>query len=198
MTQIMTCLFTALAAFTTENLLFSGGVGLSRMMRVARRGKKAGVFAGLLTVFSLLSYLTAWGIWQLLPARSMFSAWLTLCYAGSCALWYVAGMFLLSAAAPKIFRVVDQLMASAAINTVVMILPFVSMLRKWTIWQGLIYCLGTGAAFYLAIKIMTPLMPKLYDKKIPRALRGLPAALLLLGLVALGMMGFTGDTLFFR
>lgn len=194
----MTCLFTALAAFTTENLLFSGGVGLSRMMRVARRGKKAGVFAGLLTVFSLLSYLTAWGIWQLLPARSMSSAWLTLCYAGSCALWYVAAMLLLSAAAPKIFRVVDQLMASAAINTVVMILPFVSMLRKWTIWQGLIYCLGTGAAFYLAIKIMTPLMPKLYDKKIPRALRGLPAALLLLGLVALGMMGFTGDTLFFR
>lgn len=198
MTQIVTCLLTALAAFTAENLLFSGGVGLSRMMRVARRGKKAGMFAGLLTIFSLLSYLTAWGIRQLLPDRSLSSVWLTLCYAGSCALWYVVGMFLLSAAAPKIFRAVDQLMASAAINTVVMILPFVSVLRKWTIWQGLAYCLGTGGAFYLAILIMAPLMPKLYDKKIPRGLRGFPAALLLLGLIALGMMGFTGNIRFFH
>ena len=55
MNEAVICLLTALAAFTTENLLLSGGAGLSRLLRTSRKSKTPFLYAGLVTVFSLLT-----------------------------------------------------------------------------------------------------------------------------------------------
>lgn len=198
MNEAVICLLTALAAFTTENLLLSGGAGLSRLLRTSRKSKTPFLYAGLVTVFSLLTYSTSCFIQNFLNPLYTEPVVLTLTYAVSCAVWYLLGMLILSAAVPHFFQKVDQMMPTAAINTVVMALPFVAVMREWNFWQGALYCVGTGAAFYLAICMLAPVWPKLYNEQIPRALRGLPTAFLFLGLLALGLMGFTGSTLFWN
>ncbi|HIW14193.1 MAG: Rnf-Nqr domain containing protein [Acutalibacteraceae bacterium] len=198
MNEVVLCLLTALAAFTTENLLLCGGAGLSRLLRTSRKNNEPLWYAGLVTVFSLLTYFTSCIIHDFLNPLYTEPVVLTFTYAVSCAVWYLLGMFLLSAAVPHFFQKVDQMMPTAAINTVVMALPFITVMRGWTLWQGALYCVGSGAAFYLAIRMLAPVWPKLYEKQIPRALRGLPAAFLFLTLLALGLMGFTGSTLFWN
>lgn len=51
--------FTALLAVTAENLIFTGGIGFSRVLRAARKPKTIGIYSLFVGGFSLVSALVA-------------------------------------------------------------------------------------------------------------------------------------------
>lgn len=180
----------ALLALTAENLLFAGGMGFSRALRAARRPAEAGVCALFVTVFSLGSGLAGW---RLSP---LFSGSRQIAYpaaaAAAVALMYLAAAALLRAFAKTFYEKHAQILAQAAVNTVVLAVAFVQETFQLGISGTVGFALGTGAAFFLAVLLLEQALKICANPDMPRAFSGLPGVLVYVGILSMAFAGFSG------
>ena len=180
----------ALLALTAENLLFSGGAGFSRALRAARRPSSAGFYALFVTAFSLGSGLA--GHW-LAP---MFSGQRQFVYpavvAAVTAVFYFITAGALHKIARRFFENYSSALAQAAVNTVVLAVPFVQQTMGFGLSGTVGYALGTGAAFFLAVLLLEQALRICSNPDMPRAFSGLPGVFLYIGILSMAFAGFSG------
>ena len=116
--------------------------------------------------------------------------WFPLTVAVLAAVWYLAACLILAFAAPKIYRKISEYLPSAAINSVVLAIPFLGGMAQWSWGESVGFALGTGLSFWLAGWLLAEMMPRLTHISIPRAFRGTPAVFLYLAILALAFLGF--------
>lgn len=180
----------ALLALTAENLLFAGGAGFSRALRAARRPSSAGIYALFVAVFSLGSGLA--GHWlSPLFAGSRQIAYPAVVAAVTAAL-YLAAAALLRKTADRFFEKYASMIAQAAVNTVVLAIPFVQQSLGFGLAGTVGYALGTGAAFFLAVLLLEQALRFSSNPDMPRAFSGLPGVLVYIGILSMAFAGFSG------
>ena len=195
MTLLIQTLWAILAALTVENLLLPGTLGLSRMLRSARKPEHRLWYAGFVAIFSAVSLELSLLITpQLFPAfgEVLRPFCLALC-AGAA---YCAASFALSRFAPGFFLRHGATLAPAAVNTIVLAMPFARQTLALGALEGLGYAFGTGLMFYLASLILAPAYDRCSSQDAPACFRGLPAALLTIAVLSLAFLGFTGGKIF--
>ncbi len=64
--------------------------------------------------------------------------------------------------------------------------------RGYDFSQSLIYALGAGAGFALALVLMAGVREKLDLANVPELVKGTAAALVVAGILSMGFMGFAG------
>jgi len=64
--------------------------------------------------------------------------------------------------------------------------------RKYTFAQSVVYGAGSGTGFFIAIVALAAVRERLKYSNPPPALRGLGITFIIVGLIALGFMGFSG------
>lgn len=185
MTEFGKMMLALLAALTTESMLFSRGIGFSRVLKAARKGWAIGLYAGLICIFSLLSALFSPMITGWLPAF-----WFPLSVAVLAAAWYLAACLILAFAVPKVYRKISEYLPSAAINSVVLSIPFLGGMAQWSVGECIGFALGTGISFWIVGWLLVEMMPRLTHISVPRAFRGTPAVFLYLAILALAFLGF--------
>ena len=181
---------TALAALTVENLFFPNGLGFSRILRSARKPRHRVWYAVFVFVFSALSLETA----LLLPPQLFPAAWRAVLRPASLAVcsavFYCLAALLLSRCLPRFYGRHGAVLAPAALNTVVLALPQAPLALSLGPAQGLAFAAGSALAFYLSSLVFTPIYRRCRSQDTPAAFRGLPAALLAVGLLSLAFFGF--------
>ena len=185
MTEFGKMMLALLAALTTESMLFSRGIGFSRVLKAARKGWAIGLYAGLICIFSLLSALFSPRVAGWLPAF-----WFPLSVAVLAAAWYLAACLILAFAVPKVYRKISEYLPSAAINSVVLSIPFLGGMAQWSVGECIGFALGTGISFWIVGWLLVEMMPRLTHISVPRAFRGTPAVFLYLAILALAFLGF--------
>lgn len=187
--------YTALLAVGAENLLFSSGAGFSRALRAAQRRESIGTYALLVTWFSMLSMLS--GIWlrPVLPAAYgpkmvLRSACLAAAAAAAYVITYLLSRFIFPM---RIMKKISVLLAPAAVNTVVLAMPYVQWYLALKTEEAVAYALGTGAAFYLASIVLSHAEEKCRNPDIPSSFKGLPALILYIGILSMAFAGFAGS-----
>lgn len=185
MTEFGKMMLALLTALTTESMLFSRGIGFSRVLKAARKGWAIGLYAGLICIFSLLSALFAPMVAGWLPAF-----WFPLSVAVLAAAWYLAACLILAFAVPKVYRKISEYLPSAAINSVVLSIPFLGGMAQWSVGECIGFALGTGISFWIVGWLLVEMMPRLTHISVPRAFRGTPAVFLYLAILALAFLGF--------
>ena len=84
------------------------------------------------------------------------------------------------------------MLSPAAINCVVLSLPFYqSSLAAGTL-AALGFALGTGLSFLAASVVLRELLANSRRRGVPEAFRGTPLMLLAIGLISLAFLGFRG------
>lgn len=187
-------LFAALLALGTENLLFAGGIGFSRALRAARRPVSAGLFAGFVTLFSLASALLPAKLLPFLPDFFRTAPMIPVVVAVLDAVCY-----LLAAGILRVVHLYDRcgpFLVPAAVNTLVLAMPFLRDSLAFSAVQAAGFAVGTGAAFFLAALVLAHAMELCRNPDIPLAFRGLPATLLYVGILSMAFAGFTGGRIF--
>ncbi len=183
----------ALLALTVESLLLSGGMGFSRVLRAARRPGSIGVFSLFVTLFSLMS--AGSGLW-LNRVLAGNGALRTAALAAAAAVSYLLVAGLLRGLLPGFFKRNEQTVALAAVNTVVLAMPYVQELFGFGPVQAAGYALGTGAAFFLASLVLAGARGICSNPDMPEAFSGLPATLIYVGILSMAFAGFTGGRVF--
>ncbi len=197
MISFMQMLLTALMAVSTENIIFAGGIGFSRVLRAARKPKTLGMYAGFVTLFSLIS--TVFGsLWNpILMDSSMMIILRPVIFALIVAAVYIVAAYTLKSFLPGFYKQYGQILSPAAINTVVLSMPYVLKSFKLDLPNALGFAVGTGVAFFLAATVLAYTLDKYKNNAdMPKAFMGLPAVLIYVGILSMAFAGFTGGKLF--
>ena len=181
-----------------RNLLFSGGLGTTEVLRAAQRNSEIFMQSVLVSLFSA----AAAALCKLAAALlEIFDyAWLAALYGA-----VLLGLYLLTcltiALLPQKLAphrpILLRRIGMGALNTIVMGVPLLAHRMGESLAGAIGMGLGAGLAFLVvAILINSGLHILQQNKAIPPMFTGVPAALIYTGLLALAFTGFKGEILF--
>lgn len=190
-------LFTyGLLALSSESILFAGAGGFSRALRAARRPALLRRYAVLVSAFSLVSMLASCllGDWAASFPQPMTARVVIFLFADLAV--YLGAAWFFQRFCPVFWEKTGKVFSPAAINTIVLSMPFLQRYFKMGWPEAIGYALGTGAAFWLAAQLLNTALRRTSHTDMPRAYKGLPAVLLYIGILCLAFCGFTGGRFF--
>lgn len=100
-------------------------------------------------------------------------------------------MFIKKVSQP-LYRALGIFLPLITTNCAILGLALFIVLREYNFLEGIVYGLGAGVGFTLAITIMAGIREELDLADIPKPFQGAPITLLVAGILALAFMGFSG------
>jgi len=78
------------------------------------------------------------------------------------------------------------------VNCAILGISLFMVIRNYNFWQTLLFGLGSGLGWWLAISALAAIREKTGKSKIPKGLEGPGLTFIIIGLMALAFMGFSG------
>lgn len=196
MSNFFDLLSAAMYAILVQNLVFSGGYGISEAMRMAARPQRLASAAGMIVWFSTSTSF----ICSMLDSIEIISAQSNaihfLIYVGV----LLAVYFLTSIVTIIILRPDKKLMSNfgiAALNTLVLAIPLINHRASSNLWESIGTGFGSGIAFVIASLLISAGFTKLAkNENIPEAFKGAPAMFMYVAMLSLTFMGVSGSEVF--
>ena len=95
---------------------------------------------------------------------------------------------------PVLYIALGVFLPLITVNCAILGVLLIATLRNYSFAQGLVYSLGSGIGWTLAIVAMAGIRQKLKFSNIPEGLKGPGITLIIAGIMAMAFMGFSGIT----
>ncbi len=186
----------AVYALLLQNLVFTGGFGISEVVRISTKSGDYVYIAFLLTFFSTATAAICRGLDAIGAIRSLSTMWHVIIYCMVLAVVYLATAGIISftakSAADRLHRI-----GMAAMNTLVLAVPLINRRSAFTFAESIGSGIGAGLAFVLAVLMVEAGMNRISDNsEIPGDFKGRPALFIYVAMISLALAGFTGTSLF--
>lgn len=93
---------------------------------------------------------------------------------------------------PALFRAMGIFLPLITTNCCVLAVALFQTSRGYTLLEGLVFALGVGAGFTLALALVSGLREELDLADVPKVVKGTAVAMMVLGILSLAFMGFAG------
>jgi electron transport complex protein RnfA len=93
---------------------------------------------------------------------------------------------------PPLYQALGIYLPLITTNCSIMFLALLAALREYSIFEAVVFGVGSGLGFTLAIILMAGIREQLDLADVPEPLKGAAIALIVAGIMALAFMGFTG------
>jgi Na+-transporting NADH:ubiquinone oxidoreductase subunit E len=93
---------------------------------------------------------------------------------------------------PALYQSLGIFLPLITVNCAILGVSLFMVIRDYNFAEGVVFGLGSGIGWMLAIVAMAGIREKLNNAKIPRGLQGPGITLIIAGLMALAFIGFTG------
>lgn len=185
------------AALAAENLFFARAFDTYAMRQLHREPKKILLYGALMTAFLALAGPLAYGVNKLLFGTVVYGYLNAISHLLVLILLFVLAYYLLQRFVPKVFDVIGKYLPYAAINCgtlgslllVAKDAEINSLSRAWA------YHLGAGVGYTLAMLLLWSVRQRLSSCNASKSFRGLPLEMITAGLIALALVGLTGNQL---
>lgn len=147
---------------------------------------------GLATTFVMVvSSVSAYGIhWLLVELQLEFLR--LICYIAIIASAVQLVEMFVKKYSPALFRSLGIFLPLITTNCAILGLALFQTAKEYDFVQSLVYSLGAGAGFILALMLMAGLRERLELARVPTVSQGAAMSLMLAGLLSLAFMGFAG------
>ncbi len=178
-------------AAIVNNFVLSMFLGICPFLGVSGK-KETAVRMGLAVVFVLVvSSVCAYGINIVLDAVN--APYLKLiCYIAVIASSVQLVEMVIKKYSPALFRALGIFLPLITTNCAILGLALFQTQKEYDFFQCIVYALGAGAGFTLALTIMAGMREKLELADLPDVVQGAAIALILAGILSLAFMGFAG------
>lgn len=185
------------AALAVENLFFARAFDFGNMSRINRDPKKLLIYGGLSTAILTVAGFIAYGVNRLIWGTALYNYISGLAHLMVLVLVYCGAYFLMEKYAPKLFDNLGKYLPYAAFNcaTLGSLLLSAKDVELDSLGKALSYHLGAGVGFTMALLLLWSLRHRLSSCNAPKSFRGLPLQLITAGLIALALVGLTGNQL---
>lgn len=181
----------ALNAMLVNNFVFSLFLGLCPFLGVSAKLNTAWSMGLATTLVMLVSSICAFAInWILGIANLEFLR--LICYIAVIAAAVQLVEMSMKKFSPALFRALGIYLPLITTNCAILGVALFQTARDYSFVQSLVYSLGAGAGFALALVLMAGLRERLELANVPRLTQGAALTLMLAGILALAFMGFAG------
>ena len=183
--------FIFLNAALVNNFVLALFLGICPFLGVSAK-KETAWNMGLATLFVMLvSSAAAYGInWLLTELDLLFLR--LICYIAVIASAVQLVEMFIKRFSPSLFRSLGIFLPLITTNCAILGLALFQTAKEYDFLQSLVYALGAGAGFTLALMLMSGLREKLELADVPAVSQGAALSLMLAGLLSLAFMGFAG------
>jgi len=188
----MELLLIFLSAAIVNNFVLAYFLGICPFIGVS--GKITSAFSmGLATTFVMtITAIVTWLIYHLLlvPYNLEFLQYVSFILVIASLVQFVE-MFIKKVSQP-LYRALGIFLPLITTNCAILGLALFMVLKDYSFVQSVVFGVGAGAGFTLAITIMAGIREELDLADVPKPFRGAPITLIVAGLLALAFMGFSG------
>lgn len=181
-----------IAASITHNFVLTYFLGICPFIGVSNKIEQA-VGMGLATTFVMTMAATVtWLIYHFVLVRFglPFLQYVSFIIAIA-SLVQIVEMFLRKVS-PGLYRALGIYLPLITTNCAILGLTLFMVLREYTLLESVVFGVGAGSGFTLALVIMAGIREELECCEIPEPLRGAGITLIVAGILALSFMGFGG------
>lgn len=93
---------------------------------------------------------------------------------------------------PVLFRALGIFLPLITTNCAILFLALTQTSKEYTLLQGLVFALGAGGGFTLALVLMAGLREELEMATIPGVIKGTALNMIIAGILSMAFMGFAG------
>ncbi len=93
---------------------------------------------------------------------------------------------------PSLYHALGIYLPLITTNCAILGLALLNIIKNYDLVRSIVFGLGAGIGFTLALLIMSGIRERLEFADIPKPLRGVPVALIVAGLLSMAFMGFSG------
>ncbi len=174
-----------------QNLIFTGGYGVSEAVRMSAKPRKLIPLTLFMTYFSV-TVSAVCALLELIPKFHESSEILhVLVFSG-----VVIAIYLLTMVAVLIYGKIQpktiRRISIAAFNTLLLAVPYINYRSAFTVGQSIGAGLGAGLAFLVAVLLINEGLKRLdLNTSIPKSFKGTPALFIYTALLSLAFMGLS-------
>jgi electron transport complex protein RnfA len=174
-----------------NNFVLAYFLGLCPFLGVSGKLATATRMGGAVTFVMLVSSVCAFGIQQFLTAIDAPYLRLISFIAVIASTVQLVEMFI-KKVSPALFRALGIFLPLITTNCAILGLALFQTNKGYDFAQCLVYALGAGAGFTLALVLMAGLREKLELAEVPDVVQGTALSLVLAGILSIAFMGFAG------
>jgi electron transport complex protein RnfA len=174
-----------------NNFVLAYFLGICPFLGVSGKLETASRMGAAVTFVMLVSSVCAYGINLLLVALGAPYLRLIAFIAVIASTVQLVEMFI-KKASPALFRALGIFLPLITTNCAILAVALFQTNKGYGFVQSLVYALGAGTGFTLALVLMAGLRERLDLAEVPDVVRGTALALVLAGLLSIAFMGFAG------
>ena len=181
-----------LSAAIVNNFVLAYFLGICPFIGVSNKISSA-FSMGLATTFVMtITAIVTWLIYHLLlvPFNLEFLQYVSFILVIAALVQFVE-MFIKKVSQP-LYRALGIFLPLITTNCAILGLALFMVLKDYSFAESVVFGVGAGAGFTLAITIMAGIREELDLADVPKPMRGAPITLIVAGLLALAFMGFSG------
>jgi len=180
-----------LNAVLINNFVLSAFLGICPFLGVSKKIETASRMGMAVTFVMLVSSLCAYGVNRLLiaigaPYLQLISYIVIIASAVQLVEMFVKKF------SPALFRALGIFLPLITTNCAILGLALFQTAKNYDLVQSVVYALGAGVGFTLAIVLMAGLREELELADVPNLVKGTSVVLLIAGILSVAFMGFAG------
>lgn len=188
----MDLLIIFISASVVNNFVLSYFLGICPFIGVSNKTSSA-LSMGMATTFVLfLTAAVSWLLWNLVlvPYHMEFLQIPSFILVIAALVQFVE--MVIKKVSQPLYRALGIFLPLITTNCAILGLALLLTMREYNFFQSLVFGLGAGVGFTMALFIMAGIREELELTDIPKPFRGAPITLITAGLLALAFMGFAG------
>jgi electron transport complex protein RnfA len=181
-----------IAASITNNFVLTYFLGICPFIGVSNKIESS-IGLGIATTFVMtLAATVTWLIYHylLVPYNLVFLQYVTFIIVIASLVQFVE-MFIRKVS-PPLYKALGIFLPLITTNCAILGLTLFMVLRNYTFLESIVFGLGAGVGFTLALVVMAGIREELAFADVPEPLKGAGITLILAGMLALAFMGFGG------
>ncbi len=180
------------AASLINNFVFTRFLGLCIFFGVSKKMETAVGMSITFTAVMVISAALAWIVYfyVMVPLKITFLK--IIIFIGIVAAFVQGADTIMRKVSPGLYHKLGVYLALIATNCIIIAVPLMNAGEGRSFIESVVFALGSGLGFALALIIMASIREKLEVARVPRPFRGLPIAFVTAALIALAFTGFSG------
>jgi electron transport complex protein RnfA len=181
-----------IGAFIVNNVLLSQFLGLCSFLGVSKKTSTAVGMGGAVTFVITIASVVAGLLYKYILVPTGFEYLDTIVFIlVIAALVQVVEMFL-KKNVPSLYQALGVYLPLITTNCAVLGVALKNVTNNYNILQGVVYGLGTGLGYFLAIVILAGIREKYQYNEYPKYFKGTAMTLITAGLMSMAFFGFSG------
>lgn len=181
-----------IVAIFVNNVVLSQFLGICPFLGVSKKVDTA-IGMGLavtfvLTIATIVTFLLQKGILEPFNLQYLQTITFILVIAGLVQMVEI----ILKKISPSLYQALGVFLPLITTNCVILGVALLVIQKEFSLLQSVVYAVATAIGYAMALVIFSSIREQLALTKVPKAIQGIPVALITAGIMAMAFMGFSG------